>query len=277
MNTDAFSILNPSLSEDGDILRLDLDHGRANEMGSPQMKAWEQLTEILETGCVRAMITTSQRKSRKGKPIFIAGANVTERKDWSEQQVRSHVRWQRNTLSRLRRCPIFHIGVVDGIALGWGTEFLLACDYRIATTQSTFGLPETGLGILPGAGGTSDLWAEIGIPQALRLGMAGERIDGSEAQRIGLVQEVVEQWDAGMARANQLAELLKSRSPTATAAYKLAMLSAVGRGPNLRQGLEARAYEHCVHTGEAGIGRANFKKIIAGEEVEWGDFTPFQP
>ena len=277
MNTDAFSILNPSISEDGTLLRLDLDHGRANEMGSAQIKAWEALCDLLEGGSARALITTSQRTSRRGKPIFISGADVTERKDWNEQQVRSHVRWQRNTLNRLKRCPVFHVGVVDGIALGWGMEFLLTCDYRIATARSTFGLPETGLGILPGAGGTSDLWTEIGVPQALRLGMAGERIDGTEAQRIGLVQEAVEEWQDGMDRAAQLAELVKTRSPTAAAAYKLAMLSAIGRGPNLRQGLEARAYEHCVHTGEAAIGRANFKKIIAGEEVEWGDFEPFQP
>ncbi len=277
MNLERFSILNPTLSEDEKTLTLSLDHGRANEMGKDQLQAWSDLTDELETGVIRTLITTSQKKSRKGKPIFIAGANVTERKGWSDQNVRAHVRWQRNTLQRLRKTPLFSICVVDGVALGWGCEFLLTCDYRISTSRSLFGLPETSLGILPGAGGTSDLWMEIGPAQAMRLGIAGEKIDGEEARRIGLIQDCVDSWDQGMERAQQLASLVAKRSPTACSAFKRALLAAMGRGPNFRQGLESRAYEHCINSGEAAIGRKEFKSILAGEEVEWGPFAPFRP
>ena len=112
------------------------------------------------------------------------------------------------------------------------------------------------------AGGTSDLWVEIGPAQALRLGMTGERISGEESCRIGLTQEVVDSWETGMERAKALATKASKCSPTATAGFKRALLAAIGRGPNFRQGLEARAYEHCVNTGEATIGRENFKQII---------------
>ena len=63
-------ILNPIFDEKNNILELHLDHGRVNEMGSQQLRAWEHLTHYLESGQVRALITTSQKKSRSGKSIF---------------------------------------------------------------------------------------------------------------------------------------------------------------------------------------------------------------
>src|SRR5690606_32519387 len=121
-----------------------------------------------------------------------------ERQGWPEDEVKAHVRRQRKILASLREAPVLHIAVVNGVALGWGTEFLLTADYRIACDEASFGLPETGLGIIPGAGGTSELWAHVGVPHALRLGMTGERIDAAEALRIGLVQERATDVDVGL-------------------------------------------------------------------------------
>lgn len=271
MNLEKISTLHPTMHNEQTLI-IALNHGRVNEMGTQELKAWESLTGLLEQGTIRTLITTSYKKSKKGTPIFIAGANVTERKGWSDNDVRAHVRWQRNTLQNLRRVPIFHICVVPGIALGWGTEFLLTADYRITTPQGVFGLPETSLGIVPGAGGTSDLWQEIGIAHALRMGMTGERIDSKEACAIGLCQEELPSQQEAMDRALTLAKKIAQNSPTAVAAYKRALLASVGRGANLRQGLEAQAYEHCVHTGEASIGREHFGST---EPTPWGPFKPF--
>ena len=272
MNLEAFHILNPSIRDH--TLTLTLDHGHVNEMGKRELEAWEALVQYLNQGEIRALITQSTKKSKRGTPIFIAGANVKERQNWSEQEVRSHVRWQRNILHALRHCPVFHICIVSGIALGWGTEFLLTSDYRLCTPEASFGLPETGLGIIPGAGGTSDLWVEIGIPQALRLGMTGERIKASEACRINLCQEMCETAEDALNRAHQLASLVCKNSPTAVAGFKSALLACVGRGANLRRGLEARAYEHCVNSKEASIGRKYFGKDIP---TPWGPRQPFKP
>jgi len=261
--------LKASLLSDGHLLHIELDHGRANEMGSQQLSDWEALTDWLPGSGVRAIITFSRRRSRRGTPIFIAGANVTERIGWSDAKVRTHVRWQRSVLRKLRTAPIFHIAVVDGVALGWGAEMMIAVDYRIAGPGAAFALPETGLGILPGAGGTSELWAMIGVPQAMRLGMTGEKIDAVEALRIGLIQEVVESLDAGLERAHALAEKVSRRSPTAIGAFKRAMLFGIGQTSEQRAELEARAYELCMKSGDAAVGRANFKAIISGEEVQW--------
>lgn len=275
MDTSAYSSL--KVHHAAGLVTVEIHHGRANEMGRDQLAEWERLAAQLEQGDARALLTFSRRRSEKGTPIFISGANVTERKDWSDNDIRAHVRWQRATLARLRRAPVFHVAVVGGIALGWGTEFLLTADYRIATVEASFGLPETGLGILPGAGGTSELATMVGPSQALRLGMTGERIDGPEALRIGLVAELVPDIDAGLARATALADLVRRKSPTAVAAFKAALLAGVGISREAREELEARAYEACLDSGDAAIGRRSFADITAGREVAWGPRQRFEP
>ena len=257
-----------ALQFQGQTALLEFDHGKANEMGSAQLRAFEGLHQQL--GDARALISFSRRRSKRGTPIFIAGANVTERTGWSRDEVARHVRWQRATMAKVRQLPLFHVAVVNGVALGWGTEYLICCDYRIAARDAVFGLPETGLGILPGAGGTSELWALIGASQALRLGMTGERISAEEALRIGLIQEVVEDVDAGLERARSLADQVGRKSPTAVVAFKRALLAGLGLPSDERREIEARAYEHCLDTGQAAIGRENFSAIRSGEDVPWG-------
>ena len=278
MDVSGYDHLHLSLEAEGRLLVLTLDHGKANEMGSAQLREFEQLVKDLEAdSTVRALISTSNRRSRRGTPIFIAGANVTERTSWDDDQVKHHVRWQRQVLGQLRRAPVFHVAVVGGVALGWGTEYMLTCDYRIAVEGAAFGLPETGLGILPGAGGTSELWAEVGLAHALRLGMTGERIGPAEACRIGLVQEQAEDLEQGMARARQLAALAAKASPTAVSAFKRTVLDAVGLDAEHRTEAEARAYEHCVETGQAAIGREHFAAIRKGQGAPWPQRVPWHP
>lgn len=266
------------LRVEGGVAHVDIDHGKANEMGVEAVAAWERLALWLESGVVRVLVTRSRKRTARGTPIFISGANVVERRDWTEGQVQSHVRWQRAVLARLRHAPVFHVTVVEGLALGWGTEFLLTADWRIATPTACMGLPETGLGILPGAGGASELPSRIGLTQALRLGMAGERVEAVEAMRIGLVDELADTADVATARVTQLAAMVQRRSPTAVAAYKAAALAGIGRDEHARRDLEAHAYEHCVRAGEAAVGRTHFEAIVSGgADVPWGPYRPWKP
>ena len=84
------------------------------------------------------------------------------------------------------------IAALHGVALGGGLELALAAHYRIAESGATMGLPEVGLGLLPGAGGTQRLPRLIGAREALRLMLGGGRIAAAEAQALGLVDRVVE-------------------------------------------------------------------------------------
>ena len=193
MDFASFSSLKVSQPTSPHIVELELDHGKTNEMGRAQLSEIDKLAGWLhDAGDVRALITYSRKTSGKGTPIFQAGANVAERVGWGDDEVKRHVRWQREVLMSLRRVPLFHIIVVQGVAFGWGCEYTLCGDWVIATDAARFALPETGLGIVPGAGGTSEMFERIGSAHTLRLGMTGETIGPAEALRIGLVSRCVD-------------------------------------------------------------------------------------
>lgn len=251
--------LHPHFDPATGLLTLELEHGKANEIGSVELGALEALCELLEHADeIRCVCTTSRRESSRGTKIFISGANVSERVGWPDEQVKQHVIRQRELMRRLRHVPVFTVALTHGVTFGWGVEFLLTADYSIATPTARFALPETGLGIVPGARGTAELALQIGPAQALRLGCTGEELDATIAAQIGLVHELVDSLDAGLARVAALAARLATRSPTAVAAYKRGLLAALGRPEPERLASERAAYELCVDSGEAAIGRAAF-------------------
>jgi methylglutaconyl-CoA hydratase len=86
--------------------------------------------------------------------MFCAGADLKERKGMSEDEVNKFLRDMKATFIHLENMSVPTISVVDGAALGGGCELSLCTDMRIATNDAFFALPETGLAIIPGAGGT---------------------------------------------------------------------------------------------------------------------------
>lgn len=82
------------------------------------------------------------------------------------------------------------IAMINGFALGGGCEIALACDFIYASDSSELGLPEINRGLLPGWGGTQRLPRRIGVPRAKWMILSGETVNGTEAKRIGLVDEV---------------------------------------------------------------------------------------
>ena len=111
------------------------------------------------------------------------------------------------------------IAAINGYAMGGGLEVALACDIRIAETQSQMALPEAKVGLLPCAGGTKNLAILVGEGWAKRMILCGERIGADKALQIGLVEEVV---GTGMAleAALLLADKVADQSPPAVAACK---------------------------------------------------------
>lgn len=253
----------------GRVLWLRFDHGKANEMGKGQVADVERLCTLIEDSPeIVALVTYSERTSRRGTPIFVSGANVTERVPWTSDQVKTHVLWQRAVLERVAALPVFHVAVVSGVAFGWGTEYALSADYRLATPTALFALPETGLGIVPGAGGTATLAKHVGQAHALRMGMTGEAAKGKQAVEIGLAQELLPTLPEALERAKGLVEGVIKRSPTANAAFKRVVTTEAGAKG------ERVAYEHCVDAGEAAIGRENFAAARKGEPIVWGSRQP---
>jgi methylglutaconyl-CoA hydratase len=98
----------------------------------------------------------------------------------------------RATFSALSLLPIPTISAVSSMALGGGLELALCTHFRVFSSTSIVGLPETRLGIIPGAGGTYRLPALIGLSRARDMILTGRRVSGPEAYFLGLAERLVE-------------------------------------------------------------------------------------
>ena len=117
---------------------------------------------------------------------FIAGADITEFGKPPKEPGLHEV------LGLIETSPKPVVAAVHGTALGGGLEVTLACHWRVGVRAARFGLPEVKLGLLPGAGGTQRLPRVVGVPKALQMIVSGDPIGGEEAQRLGLVDELVD-------------------------------------------------------------------------------------
>jgi enoyl-CoA hydratase/carnithine racemase len=134
---------------------------------------------------VRAIVVTGA-----GDKSFCAGADLKERSGMSENDVRAQLDLYRSELGRLDRSPKPVIAALNGVALGGGLELALCCDLRVAAAHVELGLPETSLGIIPGAGGTQRLPRLLGEARAKEMILLGRRLHAEEALAWGLVHRV---------------------------------------------------------------------------------------
>ena len=133
------------------------------------------------------------------------------------------------------------IAAVDGYALGGGCELAMACDIRIATKKSKFGQPEVNLGIIPG--GTQRLQRLVGIGKAKELIFTGDIISAEEAERIGLIEKVVEDGTV-LEAAIEMAKKIKAKGPVAITLAKQAIN--VGANTDLYSGLCFERYSQAI-------------------------------
>jgi enoyl-CoA hydratase len=157
----------------------------------------------------------------EGDRAFVAGADIGEFADRTPIEQR-HVMEQRRVFDELAAYPKPTIASINGYALGGGCELALACDIRIAARSARLGQPEIRLGILPGGGGTQRLPRLVGYGRALRLILTGEMIGADEAERIGLIDLVVDD-DQLAARTRELAVAIAAHSPVTLRLAKAAV------------------------------------------------------
>lgn len=184
---------------------------------TPEM--WEDIRSALqaaaEDGEVKLMIITGT-----GGKAFASGADIREIHD------RETVKMLQGTataaLKQLEDLLKPTICAVNGYAIGGGCELAMACDIRIATKRSKFGQPETGLGIIPGAGGTQRLARLVGIGRAKELIFTGRLLTAEEAHAAGLVNLVTEDDEAALWKsAENMARMIIGKGPLAVSLAKL--------------------------------------------------------
>mmetsp|Transcript_3032 Transcript_3032/g.4591 ORF Transcript_3032/g.4591 Transcript_3032/m.4591 type:complete len:286 (-) Transcript_3032:27-884(-) len=228
----------------------------ANAMGSELMNqfssALENLEKCQETRCV--ILTSSSKK------VFSAGADLKERALMTSDEAELCVSSLRSTLQRLADLPLPTIAAVEGVAVGGGLELAAATDIIVSSKSATFGLPETSLGIIPGAGGTQRIPRLVGTPRALELMLTARRFSGEEGFDYGLVQFLVEDGLADVC-ALELAHKICQNAPVAVRAAK----EAVKRGmaePTIRHALniERECYVRTLPTKDRLEGLAAFRE-----------------
>uniref|UniRef100_A0A7C3RAB6 DUF3479 domain-containing protein n=1 Tax=Archaeoglobus fulgidus TaxID=2234 RepID=A0A7C3RAB6_ARCFL len=143
------------------------------------------ITQLWNDRDTRVIVITGAGDRAFSAGADLAGSIITHPFDFLE-----HNRRGERVFTRLREIPKPVIAAINGYALGGGLEIAMNCDIRLAKKSAVLGLPEVGLGILPGWSGTQRMVKLIGISRAMQLALTGERITAEEAERWGLVNKV---------------------------------------------------------------------------------------
>ena len=187
---------------------------------------------------VRAVIVTGAGKA------FVAGADIAEMRELSPRQAQAFSEMGGALAAAIEGSEKPWIACVNGFALGGGCELAMACTLRLAADTAKLGQPEISLGILPGYAGTQRLPRLVGKGRALEIMLSGAPISAAEAERIGLVNRVVEAADLPGA----VEALARYSSPSGSDSVEL----------------RARAYLHancsfCHRPNSTGQGPADFR------------------
>jgi methylglutaconyl-CoA hydratase len=187
---------------------------RSNSLSRATLLALGKLTrEAIVNDSIRAIVITGA-----GDKAFCAGADLKERQGMNENDIRVQVALYRSELGPLDHSPKPVVAALNGVALGGGLELALCADLRIAAPHAVLGLPETSLGIIPGAGGTQRLPRAIGLPRAKEMILLGRRLLAEEALQWGLVNRIASSGANLLDETLQWLEPIASGAPIAQAA-----------------------------------------------------------
>lgn len=196
---------------DGEIAVVTID--RQDKLNALNADVVRELGEVVSSlrgdDAVRGVVITGA-----GDKAFVAGADIAELARMTPVSGIGVSREGQRVFNEIERFPKPVVAAVGGYALGGGCELALACHLRIAGTGARFGLPEVGLGLIPGYGGTVRLARLIGLGRAVEIILTGDMIGAQRAREIGMVSNVVEP-DALMSEAKALLARVTKNGPLA--------------------------------------------------------------
>lgn len=209
----------------------------------------DQVLDAATDPGVRVVVITGS-----GTKAFSAGADLKELAGMGPDRAHAVLGTGQRAFRAIEQAPIPVIAAVNGLALGGGFELILACTIPVLSTKAALGLPESGLGLIPGYGGTQRLPRVIGQAAAAHLMLTGSRLDAERAYQLGLTPVPPVEPDKLLPTAITLADTIAAQGPLAVRAI-LHTLN-VGRDAPLDAGLS-------VETGVAAL-------AVAGEESTEG-------
>ncbi len=212
------------LAVEGEIATLTLNRpDKLNALDQSMLTALEHAFDEVEANkSVRVLLLAANGKA------FCAGGDIAA---WAALSpldfAHDWVRRGHRVFDRLARLRVPTIAVLAGHAFGGGLELAGACDFRVAEAGVKLGLPETGLGMVPGWSGTQRLVRRFGAQLVRRLSLGGDMLTAEESLTAGLVDRVAAAG-AGMKIARDLAQAIAARGPAAVQAAKLMINAAEG-------------------------------------------------
>ncbi len=201
--------------EDGTVwLLFDKKDSSANTLSEEVLSELNAILEQLEQNPPRGVVIRSAKPGG-----FIAGADIAQFRGVADvAQIEAQLARGHAVLDRLDRLRAVTVAVIHGYCLGGGLEVALACDYRIAIDDASFGFPEVLLGLHPGLGGTVRLPRLIKPTQAMAMMLTGHSERARRARALGLVDAVTEERHVRAAvRAAVRGELKKAKRGVAGA------------------------------------------------------------
>jgi enoyl-CoA hydratase/carnithine racemase len=214
----------------------------------------EQIDAIRFDQDIRVIIITGS-----GQKAFCAGADLKERADLNELQVKEFIFTIRDLFTSIEYLNKPVIAAINGVALGGGVELCLACDIRIAAMNASMGLTETRLAIIPGGGGTQRLPRLIGRGKAKELIFTGRRVDAREALQIGLVNQICENENLHD-ECRKMAAMICETGPIAIEQAKYAINYGLETDLHTGLGIESNAYWVTIPTEDRHEGLAAFRE-----------------
>jgi enoyl-CoA hydratase/3-hydroxyacyl-CoA dehydrogenase len=215
---------------DGAVARITFDRPEAlNALDPNVLRDLDAVLGQAEALRPRAIVVTGEGKA------FVAGADIPAMRAMDAAQAKAYTDLGNRVIDRLARQPCPVLVAINGFAFGGGLELALAGDLLYASDKAQLGLPEVGLGIHPGFGGTQRLPRRIGLGAAKDLVLTGRTVTAAEALDLGLVNAV---FPAAELQENVLrvARSLAQKAPLAVAGAKAAMDQ--GTGLDLGSGLQ---------------------------------------
>jgi enoyl-CoA hydratase/carnithine racemase len=190
-----------------------------------------------------------------GEKAFVAGADISQLRHY-DLHTGLDAAMQR-AFDAVEAFPKPTVAAVNGFALGGGCELAMACDIRIASESARFGLPETTLSVLPGAGGTQRLARLVGTGRAIEMILTGRFVDAAEAHAIGLVTSVVPA-EGLRAELRRLADQVLAKGPLAVRLAKLVVRAGMDADQRTGQVVEQLAQALLYTTADKAEGASAF-------------------
>lgn len=242
------------LEKEGNLAIVTINRPKAlNALNSETLKDLDLVLENLESDKnIYCVVLTGA-----GEKAFVAGADISEMKDLSEEEGKEFGLLGNKVFRRLEKLDKPVIAAISGFALGGGCELAMACDIRIASERARFAQPEAGLGITPGFGGTQRLPRLVGMGMAKQLIYTADIINAEEALRIGLVNKVVE-VESLMDEAKALANKIAANAPVAVMLSKAAINRGMQCDIDTALSYESEVFGECFSTEDQTEGMTAF-------------------